>query len=67
MQNTSVALCQSHLQSTSCQACCNMSFVGRAMAQVVSCQQPTMEAWVRSQVKSYRICGGQNGIGAGFL
>jgi hypothetical protein len=28
---------------------------------------PTMAAWVQSQVRSCRICGGQSGIGAGFL
>jgi hypothetical protein len=39
----------------------------RAVAQAVSCWLPTVAAWVRAQVRSCGICGGQSGTGAGFL
>jgi hypothetical protein len=42
-------------------------YIGRAIAQVVSCQLPTAAAPVRAQVRSCGICGGQSGIGAVFL
>jgi hypothetical protein len=38
-----------------------------AIAQAVSRQLPTAAAPVRSQVRSCRICGKQNGMGTGFL
>jgi hypothetical protein len=41
--------------------------VGRAIAQAVSCRLPKASAHVRSQVRLYEICGGQNGALAGFL
>jgi hypothetical protein len=40
---------------------------GHAIAQVVSHRLPTVAARVRSRVWSNGICGGKNGIGAGFL
>jgi hypothetical protein len=40
---------------------------GRAIAQVVSCRLPIAAAWVRAQVRSCGIYGGQSGSGAGFL
>jgi hypothetical protein len=40
---------------------------GRAIAQAVSRWLPTAAAWVRARVWSCGICGGQSGIGAGFL
>jgi hypothetical protein len=40
---------------------------GSAIAQVVSHRLSTTAAWVRAQVRSRGICGGQSGIGAGFL
>jgi hypothetical protein len=39
----------------------------RAIAQVVSRRLPNAAAWVRSQVKTCGICGGQTGTGACFL
>jgi hypothetical protein len=42
------------------------SVSGRAMAQSVSCRLLTAEAWVRSRVSPYGICGGQSGTGTGF-
>jgi hypothetical protein len=39
----------------------------RAIAQAVSRRLPTAAAWVRTRVRSCRICGGQIGTGAGFL
>jgi hypothetical protein len=41
--------------------------LGRAIAQAVSHWLPTAAAWVRSQVRSCGICGGQSGTEAGFL
>jgi hypothetical protein len=41
--------------------------LGRAIAQAVSRQLPTVVVQVRSQVKWCWVCGGQNGTGAGFL
>jgi hypothetical protein len=40
---------------------------GRATAQAVSRWLPTAAAQVRSRVWSSKICGGQSGVGAGFL
>jgi hypothetical protein len=40
---------------------------GRAIAQAVSRRLLTMAARVRAQGRSCGICGGQSGIGAGFL
>jgi hypothetical protein len=37
------------------------------MAQVVSYQHLTTDAWVYTQVKLCGICGGQNGTRKGFL
>jgi hypothetical protein len=45
----------------------NLRGVGHVIAQAVSHWLPTMVAWVRSQVKSCGICGGQSGAGADFL
>jgi hypothetical protein len=42
-------------------------FEGRAIAQALSRRFPTAAAWVRSQVRSSRICGWQRGTEAGFL
>jgi hypothetical protein len=39
---------------------------GRAIAQAVSRRLPTSAAWVRSQVRSCGVCGGQSGTRAGF-
>jgi hypothetical protein len=41
--------------------------LGRAIAEAVSRWLPTVAARVQSQVWSSGICGGQSGIGAGFL
>jgi hypothetical protein len=41
--------------------------VGRAIAEVVSSWLPTAAARVQSRVWSSGICGGQSGVGAGFL
>jgi hypothetical protein len=43
------------------------SRLGRAIAQAVSRRLPTAAAWIRAQVRSYGICGGQSSTGAGFL
>jgi hypothetical protein len=40
---------------------------GRAIEQEVSRRLPTSVAWVRAQVTSCGICGGQSGTRAGFL
>jgi hypothetical protein len=40
---------------------------GRAVAQAVSRRPPTPEAWVRSRVSPYGICGGQSDTGTGFF
>jgi hypothetical protein len=40
---------------------------GRAIAQAVSLRLPTAATRVRTQVRSYGICGRQSGTGAGFL
>jgi hypothetical protein len=40
---------------------------GYAIAQAVSRRLPTSAARVRVHVKSYGICGGQSGAGAGFI
>jgi hypothetical protein len=42
------------------------SLLGRAMAQAVSRQSLTAEAWVRSRVSPCGICGGQSSTGTGF-
>jgi hypothetical protein len=44
-----------------------MSSGGRAIAQEVSPWLPTAAARVRARVWSCGICGGQSGIGSGFL
>jgi hypothetical protein len=41
--------------------------LGRAIAEAVSCWLPTAAARVQSLVWSSGICGGQSGVGAGFL
>jgi hypothetical protein len=40
---------------------------GRIIAQAVNRRLPTAAARVRARVRSCGICGGQSGIGAGFL
>jgi hypothetical protein len=45
---------------------CNFC-VGRAIAQAVSRWLPITATQIRAQVRSRGICGGQSGIGAGFL
>jgi hypothetical protein len=40
--------------------------VGRAVAQAVRRWLPTAAAWVRLRA-AFGVCGGQSGIGAGFL
>jgi hypothetical protein len=46
----------------------NMYFLkGRSIVQAVSGWLPTAAARVRVRVRSYGICGGQNGAGTGFL
>jgi hypothetical protein len=44
-----------------------LGLVGRAIAEAVSCWLPTAAARVRACVWSSGICGGQTGIGVGFL
>jgi hypothetical protein len=41
--------------------------LSRAIAQAVSLRLPTTAARVRAQVRSCGVCGGQSGIGTGFL
>jgi hypothetical protein len=41
--------------------------LGRAIAQMVSRRPDAAVAWVRSQVTSCGICGGQSGVWGGFL
>jgi hypothetical protein len=41
--------------------------VGRAIAQAVSRRVPTAATRVLIQIRSFGICGGQSGTGAGFL
>jgi hypothetical protein len=45
----------------------NWSLWGHIIAKAATCQLPTTATWVRSQVRSYGICGGQSGTGVGFL
>jgi hypothetical protein len=45
----------------------NMFDYSCAIAWAVSRRLPTAAAWVQAQVRSCGICGGQSGIGAGFL
>jgi hypothetical protein len=40
--------------------------IGCAMIQAVSLLPITTEAWIRSQVSTCEICGGQSGTGTGF-
>jgi hypothetical protein len=40
---------------------------GRAIVQVVSSRLPITVTWVRAQVNSYGICGGQSDTGEGYL
>jgi hypothetical protein len=40
--------------------------IGCAMIQEVSLRPLTTEAWIRSQVSTCDICGGQSGSGIGF-
>jgi hypothetical protein len=40
-------------------------YFGSAMAQAISCQPLTMDAWVCAQVSPCGICGGQSGTGRG--
>jgi hypothetical protein len=40
---------------------------GRAIAHAVSCRLPTAAARIRDQVRTWGICGGQSGTGAGLL
>jgi hypothetical protein len=44
-----------------------MKNLGRAIAEAVSRWLPTAAARVQSRVCSSGICGGQSGVGAGFL
>jgi hypothetical protein len=46
---------------------CHAARYSRGIVQVISRRLPTAASRVRSQVKSCGICGGQSGIGAGFL
>jgi hypothetical protein len=46
---------------------CNVFTSIRAVAQAVSRLLPAAAAWVRAQVRSCGICGGQRGTGGGFL
>jgi hypothetical protein len=43
------------------------TFIGHAIAQTISRRLPTEAALVQAYVISCGICGGQSGIGAGFL
>jgi hypothetical protein len=42
-------------------------YIGRAIAEAVSRWLPTLAARVQSRVWSSGICGGQSGVGAGYL
>jgi hypothetical protein len=42
-------------------------YLGRAIAEAVSHWLSTVAAWVQSRVWSSGICGGQSGVGAGFV
>jgi hypothetical protein len=46
---------------------CLLFFMGRVVAQAVSCRPPSSAARVRPQVRSCGISGGQSGTGARFL
>jgi hypothetical protein len=60
-----ILLMKEYIQSTSSQ--CYPFNLGRAIAQAVSRLFLNAAAWVRFQVKSCGICGGQSGAGAVFL
>jgi hypothetical protein len=45
----------------------NINVVGRAVPQTISRRLPTAVTRVRAQVRSYGICGGQSGTGAGYV
>jgi hypothetical protein len=39
---------------------------GRVIAQAVNRRFPTAKTLIRSQIRSFGICGGERGTGAGF-